>query len=65
MLPDQLPDLDADQAEAEQRLSSVRLFVIRKGRLVELERRERSPGKLTEPSAHYLSSPLKNPDDSL
>jgi hypothetical protein len=62
MLPDQLPDLDADQAEVEQRLGSVRLFVIRNGRLVELERRERSPGTLAEPSAAYLSSPLKNLD---
>jgi hypothetical protein len=62
MLPDQHSDLDADQAEMEQRLTSVRLFVIRKGRLVELERRERAANKLTEPSAPYLSSPLKNRD---
>jgi hypothetical protein len=62
MLPDQLPDLDADQAQVEERLSSVRLFVIRDGRLVELERRERSTNKLAEPSAPYLFSPLKNRD---
>jgi hypothetical protein len=62
MLPDQHQDLDTDQAQVEQRLSSVRLFVIRNGRLVELERRERSPNRLAEPSAPYLSSPLKNRD---
>jgi hypothetical protein len=62
MLPDQLPDPDADQAEVELRLSSVRLFVIRKGRLVELERRERAPNRLAEPSAPYLSSPLTSLD---
>jgi hypothetical protein len=61
MLPDQHPDLDPDQAP-EERLSSVRLFVIRNGRLVELERRERTANKLSEPSRPYLASPAKNRD---
>jgi hypothetical protein len=61
MLPDQHPDPDAEQAQVE-RLSSVRLFVIRNGRLVELERRERSSVTLAEPSMPYPSSSIKKTD---
>jgi hypothetical protein len=55
MLPDQPPKLDPDQVALERRLTSVRLFVIRDGRLVELERRERSGKPRAETPAAYVA----------
>jgi hypothetical protein len=57
MLPDQFPGADHDEVSSERRLSSVRLFVIRNGRLVELERRERPDPVVNETRAPYLTPP--------
>jgi hypothetical protein len=57
MLPDQLPGADPDEVSLERRSSSVRLFVIRNGRLVELERRERLGPALNETPAPYVTPP--------
>jgi hypothetical protein len=52
MLPEQPPSYDTDDVPVERRLNSIRLFVIREGRLIELERRERD-GVTKEPDAAY------------
>jgi hypothetical protein len=54
MLPEQPPSFDTDDVPVERRQNSIRLFVIRDGRLIELERRERNSGA-AEPDAPYSS----------
>jgi hypothetical protein len=53
MLSEQPPAIGAEENPLERRLSSIRLFVVRDGRLVELERRERLPTVANEPAAPY------------
>jgi hypothetical protein len=62
MLPDQPPEFDADEVALERRLASVRLFVIRNGRLVELERRERSGKLRAETPAAFVAAKTAKPD---
>jgi hypothetical protein len=62
MLPDQPPELDSDEVALERRLTSVRLFVIRNGRLVELERRERSGKPRAETPAVFVAPKKATPE---
>jgi hypothetical protein len=63
MLPDQLPVSGSDEISVERRLNTIRLFVIRNGRLIELERRERPAiNTVGEPASSYPSSNLNRPD---
>jgi hypothetical protein len=60
MLSDQPPGHGVDDVPPERRQNTIRLFVIRDGRLVELERRERlAPRVVSEPAAPY--SPPESP----
>lgn len=62
MLSDQPPLYGVDEIPAERRLNTIRLFVIREGRLVELERRERlAPRVASEPTAPYPGSEDRKP----
>ncbi len=58
MLPEQ-PAIGVEEIPLERRLSSIRLFVIRNGRLVELERRERLATIAGEATAPYPMPELK------
>jgi hypothetical protein len=62
MLPDQLPVSGSDEISVERRLNSIRLFVIRNGKLIELERRERPAITASGEPAPYPSSNLSRPD---
>ena len=55
MLPDPPQNVDPDDVRSERRLKPIRLFVIRGGRLVELELRARTGNTLAQSRPAYVS----------